>query len=141
MASFVSHAQNREDVLLWRALNDVEQGRYIDLGAAEPVTDSVTYAFYQRGWSGINVEPVRTLFDQLQAERPRDINLNIGAGEATDERARVGRHGLSTFEGNEAARLAQSVGCDTRTAQTKIRPMGEVCREYGFSRRTAQDRR
>ena len=45
MASFVSHAQNREDVLLWRALNDVEQGRHIDLGAAEPVTDSVTYAF------------------------------------------------------------------------------------------------
>ena len=26
MASFVSHAQNREDVLLWRALNDVERG-------------------------------------------------------------------------------------------------------------------
>jgi|GEM_PF-1217479 len=135
MASFVSHAQNREDVLLWRALNDVEQGRYIDLGAAEPVTDSVTYAFYQRGWSGINVEPVRTLFDQLQAERPRDINLNIGAGEATDERTLhelVGT-GLSTFEGKAAARLARSVGCDTRTAQTQIRPMGEVCREYGFS--------
>ena len=135
MASFVSHAQNREDVLLWRALNDVEQGRYIDLGAADPVTDSVTFAFYQRGWSGINVEPVRTLFDQLQAERPRDINLNIGAGEATDEgtlHELVGT-GLSTFEGKEAARLARSVGCDTRTAQTQIRPMGQVCREYGFS--------
>ena len=134
MASFVSHAQNREDVLLWRALNDVEQGRYIDLGAAEPVTDSVTFAFYHRGWSGINVEPVRTLFDQLQAERPRDINLNIGAGAAAGEQTLhelVGT-GLSTFERKEAERLAQSVGCDVRKAKTLIRPMGEVCRELNF---------
>ncbi len=134
MASFVSHAQNREDVLLWRALNDVERGRYIDLGAAEPVTDSVTYAFYQRGWSGINVEPVRTLFDQLQAERPRDINLNIGAGAVTGEQTLhelVGT-GLSTFEGKEAERLSRSVGCDVRTAKTSIRTMGEVCRELNF---------
>ena len=134
MATFVSHAQNREDVLLWRALNDVEQGRYIDLGAAEPVTDSVTFAFYQRGWSGINVEPVHTLFDQLQAERPRDINLNIGAGAAAGEQTLhelVGT-GLSTFERQEAERLAQSVGCDVRKAKTSIRPMGEVCRELNF---------
>lgn len=134
MASFVSHAQNREDVLLWRALNDVERGRYIDLGAAEPVTDSVTYAFYRRGWSGINVEPVRTLFDQLQAERPRDINLNIGAGAATGEQTLhelVGT-GLSTFERKEAERLSQSVGCDVRKAKTPIRTMGEVCRELNF---------
>ena len=134
MATFVSHAQNREDVLLWRALNDVEQGRYIDLGAAEPVTDSVTFAFYQRGWSGINVEPVHTLFDQLQAERPRDINLNIGAGAAAGEQTLhelIGT-GLSTFERKEAERLAQSVGCDVRKAKTSIRPMGEVCRELNF---------
>ena len=51
MASFVSHAQNREDVLLWRALNDVERGRYIDLGAAEPVTDSVTSIWKTDCWN------------------------------------------------------------------------------------------
>ena len=135
MANFVSYAQNREDVLLWRALNDVERGHYIDLGAAEPVTDSVTYALYQRGWSGINVEPVRSLFDKLQAERPRDINLNIGAGAATGEQTLhelVGT-GLSTFERKEAERLSQSVGCDVREAKTPIRTMGEVCRELNFN--------
>ncbi len=55
---FVSYAQNREDVVLARALKHVERGRYVDVGANDPVADSVSYAFYERGWSGITVEPV-----------------------------------------------------------------------------------
>lgn len=134
MATFVSHAQNREDVLLWRALNDVERGRYIDLGAAGPVTDSVTYAFYQRGWSGINIEPVQTYFEQLQDERPRDVNLNIGAGAETGKATLhelIGT-GLSTFNSGEAKRLAKAVGCEVKRAPMQIRPMGEICREHHF---------
>ena len=42
---FVSHAQNFEDVMLWRALGDVKQGFYVDVGAADPVDMSVTKAF------------------------------------------------------------------------------------------------
>ena len=56
--TFVSYAQNFEDVMLWRALREVTHGFYIDVGAADPDSDSVTRAFYDRGWSGINVEPV-----------------------------------------------------------------------------------
>ena len=33
---FISYAQNYEDVILWRALRDVEQGFYVDVGAADP---------------------------------------------------------------------------------------------------------
>ena len=54
---FVSYAQNFEDVILWRALHDVTPGFYIDIGANSPTIDSVTKAFYERGWRGINVEP------------------------------------------------------------------------------------
>ena len=42
--SFVSYAQNYEDVMLARALRGVEQGFYIDVGAQDPVDDSVTKA-------------------------------------------------------------------------------------------------
>jgi len=49
--TFVSYAQNFEDVLLWRALHDVEHGRYLDVGAHDPVIDSVSLAFYEAGWS------------------------------------------------------------------------------------------
>lgn len=73
----VSYAQNFEDVMLWRALQEVKNGFYIDVGANHPKVDSVTKAFYEQGWQGINVEPELELFELLQADRPRDINLNM----------------------------------------------------------------
>ncbi len=72
---FVSYAQNYEDVMLWRALKDVKEGFYIDVGANHPTIDSVTKAFYDRGWSGINIEPIEQWFNVLCNERSRDINL------------------------------------------------------------------
>lgn len=73
--TFISYAQNFEDIRLWRALKHVEKGLYIDVGANHPTADSVTRAFYDRGWSGINVEPVPSYYHALCQERPRDTNL------------------------------------------------------------------
>ena len=53
---FNSYAQNFEDVILWRALKHVENGCYVDIGANDPVVDSVSLAFYERGWRGVHVE-------------------------------------------------------------------------------------
>ena len=77
---FVSYAQNCEDVLLWRALQSVSHGFYIDVGASDPDEYSVTRAFYLRGWRGINVEPVPRDHARLLENRPRDINLAVAAG-------------------------------------------------------------
>jgi FkbM family methyltransferase len=82
---FISYAQNYEDVMLLRALKDVERGFYIDAGANDPIGDSVTYSFYDRGWRGINIEPLPRHFEDLQRERPRDINLNCAAGAEAGE--------------------------------------------------------
>ena len=49
----ISYAQNAEDVVLMRAFADVEKGFYVDVGAWDPVADSVTKAFYDIGWSGL----------------------------------------------------------------------------------------
>ncbi|HVK52533.1 MAG TPA: FkbM family methyltransferase [Pseudoxanthomonas sp.] len=76
MSTLVSYAQNFEDVLLWRALQHVEQGFYIDVGANSPVVDSVSLAFYEHGWRGLNVEPSRAYLNELCDQRPRDINLH-----------------------------------------------------------------
>ena len=78
--SFVSYAQNFEDVMLWRALKHIERGFYIDIGANDPSIDSVTRAFYERGWHGINVEPLNSHFIDLERERPLDVNLRCAAG-------------------------------------------------------------
>jgi FkbM family methyltransferase len=72
----VSYAQNREDILLARAL-PAGTGFYVDVGAADPVEYSVTKHFYERGWSGVNVEPQDDYFTKLAADRPRDTNLQL----------------------------------------------------------------
>ncbi len=68
--------------MLWRALSSIGQGFYIDVGASEPLADSVTAAFYERGWSGINIEPMAGAFDRLAAARQRDTNLQLALEEA-----------------------------------------------------------
>ena len=76
----ISYAQNFEDVVLDRVFKNVRLGNYIDVGAYDPVEDSVTKTFYDRGWSGINVEPVKTLYQKLVHQRPRDQNMNVAVG-------------------------------------------------------------
>ncbi|MEP7085304.1 MAG: FkbM family methyltransferase, partial [Betaproteobacteria bacterium] len=107
---FVSWAQNGEDALLARVLDGVECGCYIDVGANEPDTHSVTRAFYDRGWSGINIEPLLAFHARLAAARPRDINLAVAAGEAdgTVIIAEIADTGLSTADVDVAARHARN---------------------------------
>ena len=71
--TFVSHAQNFEDVLLWRALRDVEGGRYLDIGAQDPIADSVSLGFYELGWRGTHVEATPHYAARLRAARPDEL--------------------------------------------------------------------
>ncbi len=72
---FVSYAQNAEDVVLMRTLSTFKSGFYVDVGAWDPIKYSVTKAFYDIGWSGINIEPQPDLFNTFLKLRSRDINL------------------------------------------------------------------
>lgn len=65
--------------MLWRALGDVPQGFYVDVGAFDPKVDSVTLAFSQRGWRGINIEPGPG-YQAIAAKRPNDVNLQVAVG-------------------------------------------------------------
>ena len=78
---FVSYAQNQEDVVLARALRpDDREGFWVDVGAGDPVLDSVTAAFSERGWRGVNVEPLAREHERLCAARPADTNLQVALG-------------------------------------------------------------
>lgn len=71
--------------MLARVFAGRKTGFYIDVGAADPVNLSVTKWFYDLGWSGLNIEPNRQLFERLTADRPRDVNLDCGVGAITTE--------------------------------------------------------
>lgn len=105
----VCFGQHGEDLILARALGWERPGFYVDVGAAHPTTLSVTRLFYERGWRGINIEPLPQMFEALQRARPRDINLQLAAADrpgkfsfyqvaANNCRDWQGRTGLSTFD-------------------------------------------
>ncbi|WP_371347415.1 FkbM family methyltransferase [Ancylobacter sp. IITR112] len=98
--AFVSFAQNYEDVMLWRALAHVGRGFYVDVGAFSPDVDSVTRAFYERGWRGVNIEPMPERLAELEAKRPGDLNLGVAAsdGEGTARLHIIGDSGLTTVD-------------------------------------------
>ena len=79
MSAMISNAQNREDVVLWRALKHVREGRYVEVGANHPTVDSVSRVFYDHGWSGITVEPVPHFAALHREARPRDVLVEAAA--------------------------------------------------------------
>lgn len=108
---FVSYGQNNEDVVLWRALGSIRAGFYVDVGANEPVLHSVTKAFYDRGWSGINIEPLPDDARRLEAERPRDHTVQAAITSAAAESITIHMFagtGLSTLDDSLAKRHARS---------------------------------
>jgi len=115
--------------MLWRALQHVQNGFYIDVGAADPVEMSVTRVFYDHGWHGINLEPNDDYFNLLQAARPRDINLKLGAGQASGEQVfhSIPGTGLSTFDAAVAARHRQD-GWTVTEHTVETRTLAELCR-------------
>lgn len=128
---FISYAQNFEDIRLWRALKFFENGFYIDVGANDPSVDSVTRSFYERGWKGINIEPVQGFYDSLCQHRPHDTNLQCAAGDAEEVRTfyDIPGTGLSTMDA-DIARGHKEAGYDVQVNTVKSRTLKSICEEH-----------
>jgi FkbM family methyltransferase len=126
-----SYAQALEDVVLFRALGDIAEGFYIDIGANDPVIHSVTKLFYDRGWRGINVEPSANWIKKIEADRPRDINLAIAVSDvsATVSFHEIESTGLSTLDEGVAARH-ESIGLSRITYDVRTETLAAICDEY-----------
>ena len=120
---FISYAQFLEDLILLCFFYDVKNGFYIDVGANSPNEYSVTKYFYYQGWNGINIEPLEKEYDSLIKERPRDINLNILAGNETGNKTFYMHETLSTYKKNlsKPNYIPKNVEIDTMT---------NICRKY-----------
>jgi FkbM family methyltransferase len=123
--TFISYAQNFEDVMLWRALGHVQAGRYIDVGAQDPVVDSVSKAFYEHGWRGIHVEPVPRYADMLRRDRPDETVLQLALSDQAGilELNVFEDTGLSTGVKEFADSHRTQHGLVHRTVSTPMLPM------------------
>lgn len=124
----VSYAQNGEDILLWRALKHVGQGFYIDVGAQDPVEFSVTKAFYELGWHGINIEPVSQWHERLLRDRPHDINLRLAVSSQPGkvQLFEVEDTGLSTVDPDVAHRH-ESEGYTLHERIVECATLDQIC--------------
>jgi FkbM family methyltransferase len=128
---WTSYAQNGEDVVLARVLADVDAGFWIDVGAQDPRMDSVTCAFAERGWHGINIEPVPHWHAALSAARPRDLNLAVAAGEAEARLPffEVEDSGLSTLDAVLAS-AHRAAGHAVREGEIAVRTLASICAQH-----------
>lgn len=108
--SFISYAQNFEDVILWRALKHVKNGFYIDVGAQHPIVDSVSLSFYENGWRGVHIEPTYQYSELLRAERPDETVYKVAIGNRSEPLKLYQFHdtGLSTADEEIAQRHIKS---------------------------------
>ncbi len=119
--------------MLWRALKNHPPGAYVDVGANDPVIDSVTKAFYERGWRGINIDAAPEYLERLKKDRPEDANhgVFIGAGESITDFYQVGNTGLSTYR-KDYAESYQEAGHEVFKLQVETRTLTSILQKSGI---------
>src|SRR5256885_10331975 len=94
-------------------------GTYIDIGGGHPVAGSASFWFYERGWSGVVVEPQSDLAELHRRIRPRDtiVETVVGRTSGEIEFFKVDRfHALSTtVRSNAEAASAHGVAVEAKT--------------------------
>ena len=118
----ISYSQMLEDLILNVFFFDIEKGFYIDVGANSPNKLSVTKYFYLKGWNGINIEPLPEEYKELIKERPRDINLNICAGEKEGN--------ITIYKGSTATTRRKDYSYFKKPMNTTMQTISKICNDY-----------
>ena len=128
----ITYAQNGEDIILERLLRETKAGFYVDVGAWDPTVHSVTRHFYDRGWRGVNIEPIGSRLALFVRDRSRDVNLQLAIGpsegslvfhECEEESY------LSTLSEDVAAGMRRR-GLTLRSYNVKVAPLSAILNEY-----------
>jgi FkbM family methyltransferase len=135
----VAYGGNAEDVVLMRAFADRRDGFFVDVGAGNPVSGSLTKNLVDRlGWHGVNIEPLPERYELLRAARPGDVTLRAAiaerAGDASFFRVlpgpgKSGGGGLSTLEPDVLA-MHRADGWEYEEIEVRTVPLEAVLREH-----------
>jgi FkbM family methyltransferase len=105
-----SYSQTGEDLIIKHLLESLKIKKifYIDIGAHHPKYLSNTYLFYKQGSSGICIEPDPKLYKRIKYIRRRDVCLNVGISDQTNENLNffvMEIPTLNTFSKSEAQKM------------------------------------
>ncbi len=77
---YKTYSQFGEDKIILDLFKNKQRGTYVDIGAHHPYRYSNTFKLYQKGWSGVAIDPDPNTKRMFAKHRPRDIFFNCGAG-------------------------------------------------------------
>jgi FkbM family methyltransferase len=81
------YSQDNQDYFLeFNVFKGYKNGVFVDVGAHDGVTINNTLYFEKsNGWSGINIEPIPSVYERLVENRPRCVNINCAVDEEEGE--------------------------------------------------------
>ena len=127
------HSQYYEDYILSYVFNDVTKGVFLDIGAAHPTRNNMTYLFYQKGWRGISIDPIPAYQKLYDEKRSGDLFINIGVSE-TESTLTFFHCGhqceLGTFDKEIAEFHKQNGGIHFNEMQIPVRPISQVLKAH-----------
>jgi FkbM family methyltransferase len=131
-----AYSQEGEDLVVARLLGlelSKRKGFYVDVGAHHPTKYSNTQYFYERGWSGINIDAMPGSMHSFRECRPRDINLEVAIAAQESELTfyQFATPELNGFDKDLAMERANVPGCKmTGTTVIPARPLSAILAEH-----------
>lgn len=127
-----SYAQYGEDLVIASIFHGVDRGFFVDVGAHHPKRFSNTYLLYRRGWRGINIDAMPGSMARFDAERPGDVNLEIGidAEEGTRNFHIFSETALNTFDDSLAMSYRKQGWAEQAIVPIRVRTLEAVLDQY-----------
>lgn len=140
------YSQDKQDEFLeTNVFKGFTNGIFVDIGAHDGKSFNNTLYFEKhRGWTGMNVEPIKKVYDKLLENRPNCINLNYAICNKDGETDFICNTGYTemisgikdTFDVRHERRLQRentSYGGETKIIKIQTRKMDTICRENNLS--------
>lgn len=137
---------NQDKFLESMVFKGFKNGIYVDVGAHDGVTFNNTLYFEKNNnWTGINIEPIKTVFDKLVINRPNSINLNCAVCNYDGETEFICNTGYTemisgikdTFDIRHWQRLQnenEQMDSTTEIINVKTKKLDTICDENKISR-------
>ena len=122
-----------------------KNGTFMDVGAHDGVTINNTLYFEQNcDWTGINVEPISSVYEQLVVNRPKCINLNYAVSHSNGVSEFICNQGYTemisglkqNYDERHHARLESENNLMSSTTQIITVPtkrIETICDEYNIN--------
>ena len=80
-------------------------GEYIDVGSGNPRNGSNTYLFYRRGWAGITIDPIKTVWELQKKKRPKDTQIIACISNSPEKQVEFYEYTADDFSTDSADRV------------------------------------